>query len=102
LSVHEVTLLLLGIPVSVLGIGLRRAMGVRGQVLLIGAAIAAGLYGALVQQLLGTLGAEPGLRAATLRETVRDFSPAMAGGVLIGGLGAVLLRFRGRGAGERQ
>jgi hypothetical protein len=94
----QLLLMFFGVPLAVLGIGLRRALGNLAllAVILVSGALAA--YAILLEWSLRLIGYGlplPGVRAQGL---VRGFGPFCIGATLLGALAGVLLRYQGRGS----
>ena len=90
--------LFLGLPLSILGMGLRRALGAKRMgLLLLGASFVA-IYDLLLEAGLRRIGHGFPLPAAGGAGMLRGLGLFTLGGALLGALGGVLMRFRGRGS----
>jgi uncharacterized membrane protein YbhN (UPF0104 family) len=94
----QLLLLFFGMPLAILGMGLRRALGPRGLLLMLLAAAATAIYGLLLQAGLQRLGHGLPLPGLAARGMIRGFGPFCLGISLIGALGGVMMRFRGQGS----
>ena len=97
MTTDQLLLLFFGIPLSILGMGLRRALGGRGILLLFFSGTAAGLYALLLEAFLHRLGHGLPLPGPPAQGLVHGYGLFALGGGLLGALGAVLVRFRGQG-----
>jgi hypothetical protein len=95
---HQLLLLFFGLPLAILGMGLRRALGWRALFLLILVSGGVAIYAVLLEAGLRAAGIGLPLAGAAARGIVLGFGPYAIGAALLGGLGGVLLRFQGRGA----
>ena len=97
MTTDQLLLLFFGIPLSVLGMGLRRALKGRGILLLLFSGTAAGIYALLLESFLHHIGHGLPLPGTPTQGLVHGYGLFALGGGLIGALGAVLVRFRGQG-----
>jgi hypothetical protein len=93
----QILLLFFGLPLAILGLGLRRALGRRLPLVLI-AGMTAGFYGLLLETVLRRLGHGLPLPLLPGQSLARGFGLFGLAAGLLGALGGVLLRYRGRGA----
>jgi hypothetical protein len=98
LTNDQLLLLFFGLPLAILGMGLRRALGSQGFLLMLLAATVAAAYCVLVETGLRHLGHGLPLPGEAARGLVRGFGPFALGTALIGALGGVMVRFRGHGS----
>ena len=97
MSKEELLLLFFGMPLSILGLGLRRTLKGPGTLLLLFIGTVAGVYALALEGALHRLGHGLPLPAAG-EGLIRGFGPFALSGGLVGGLGAALVRYRGRGS----
>lgn len=97
LTTIQLLVLFFGLPLSILGAGLRRALGGRGVLLLLLCGTVAGAYDLALEAVLHRLGHGLPLPVLHGEGIVRGFGLFAIGAGLVGGLGGALVRFRGRG-----
>lgn len=92
----RIYLLFFGLPLAILGLGLRRAVGSARMLALVALSAAVGLYGLLAEEVMQRIG--HGLPAPLHESWSRAHAllPLCVGAALLGALGVVLVRFRAR------
>jgi hypothetical protein len=98
MSDAQLLLMFFGLPLAILGVGLRRALGNLALLFVVLVSTVVTGYAVLLEFWLGAAGHGlplPGLRAHGL---VRGFGPFCLGAVLLGALAGILIRYQGRGA----
>lgn len=94
----KLLLLFFGLPLAILGMGMRRALGLRGFGSMLFGSMAVGAYGILLEIVLRRSGHGLPLPASAAGDFLRGFGLFALGGALLGSLGGILVRFRGHGA----
>ena len=94
---EQLLLLFFGIPLSILGMGLRRALGPRGILLLLISGTAAGIYALFLEAILRRMGHGLPLPGRPGQGLAHAWGLFALGGGLVGALGGALVRYRGRG-----
>ena len=97
MTTEQLLLLFFGLPLSILGMGLRRALGARGYLLMLLGATAAAAYDLVLEDALRRYGHGLPIPDPFGRGMLRAFGLFVLGGALLGALGGVLVRYRGRG-----
>jgi hypothetical protein len=92
----QILLLFFGLPLAILGLGLRRALGRKMLLVLLGGAVA-GVFGLVLETALVRAGHGLALPLAPGQSLGRSEGLFCLAAALLGALGAVLLRYRGRG-----
>ncbi len=98
MTAAQILMLFLGLPLAILAMGLRRALGGRRFLILVLCAAGIALYDLLVGQILTRLGVEAWSFVGDDPAGRRQTFLAVGGCAWLGMLAAVLLRFRGRGS----
>jgi hypothetical protein len=97
MTADQVLLLFFGLPLAILGLGLRRALGRRLPLLLL-AGTAAAAYGLVLETALHRLGHGLPLPVLGGQTMARGFGLFCLAAGILGALAGALLRYRGRGA----
>ena len=97
MSSDQILLLFFGLPLAILGMGLRRALG-RNFVLILLAGSAAAAYGLILETYLSRMGRGLPLPVSPQESIARGFGLYCLGAALLGALAGTLLRYRGRGS----
>lgn len=94
----QILLLFFGLPLAVLGVGIRRSVGGVAFLLVLLVSLLATAYAVGLDAVLQSEGLVSPAPGAAARGLVRGFGPMAWGACLLGALGAALLRHRGAGS----
>ena len=92
----QIFALFFGIPLAILGLGLRHAIGTRRMLALLLLSSAVGLYGLLVESVLRMFGVDLPAPTHASWGSARVFLPFCVASAILGAFGVVLVRFRAR------
>ncbi len=94
----QILLLFFGLPLAVLGMGIRRSTGGGAFLLMLLGAVLVLVYAVGVDAVLQYFNLAPEPPGTAARGLVRGFGPIAWGAGMLGALGAALLRHRGAGS----
>jgi hypothetical protein len=105
LTFAQIVALFYGLPLAVLGLGIRRSLGAKGIAAVLGSALVVGVYGTLLECGLHWTGhglavprAGSSGELALMYFALRRVLPIYLGGALLGALTGALMRHRGEGS----
>ncbi len=97
MTADQLALLYFGLPLAVLGIGLRHGMGTRSSLLVVPLCLLVAGYGLGVEWMARQLGLDLPAPVRVGNGPTRSLAPFVVFSVLLGAYGAAMVRFRRRG-----